>query len=153
MARTGQPRTTQTQDLSATLRSAWHAPFVGRVLNLSAGGMLLATSDLEVGETSHFELAGPGFQFVGLAAVVHRTGQATGLRFLNWEGPAYRPLCVLIAARLRGPVAAQSADRRDPRVPRRVVRLIATPRPVSTSLRPGGGDPPELAGLLVSWAR
>jgi hypothetical protein len=95
--RTGQPRTTLTPDLSATLRSAWHTPFVGRMLNLSAGGMLLADSDLEVGETTHFELAGPGLQFVDLAAVVHRTGHPTGLRFLNWEGPAYRPLCVLIA--------------------------------------------------------
>jgi hypothetical protein len=64
---------------------------------------------------------------VGLAAVVHRTGHVTGLRFLNWEGPAYRPLCLLIAARLRGPVAAHRAGRRDPRVRRHVAKLIATP--------------------------
>jgi hypothetical protein len=78
MARTRQPRTTQTEDLSATLRSAGRARVVGRVLNLSEGGMLVASSDLKVGETASFELAGPDFQFAGLATVAHRTDRAMG---------------------------------------------------------------------------
>ena len=68
MARTRQPRTTQTEDLSATLRSAGRTRVVGCVLNLSEGGMLVASSDLKVGETASFELAGPAFQFAGFLA-------------------------------------------------------------------------------------
>jgi hypothetical protein len=131
MARTRQPRTTQTEDLSATLRCVGRSRTVGRVLNLSEGGMLVAGSDLKVGETASFELAGPDFQFAGLATVAHRTDRAAGLRFLSWEGPAYRPVCALIAARLRRQVAASDhAGRRDPRVLRRVAALIATQRTV-----------------------
>jgi hypothetical protein len=137
MARTGQPRTTQTKDLSATLRFAGSTRVVDEVLNLSEGGMLLASSDLDVGETTHFELEGPGFQFAGLATVAHRTGQATGLRFLSWEGPAYRPLCLLIAARLRGPVTSDHAGARDPRVPRRVAALIAGQRTLDRAAAAG----------------
>jgi hypothetical protein len=128
MAHTRQPRTTQTKDLSATLRSAGRIRVVGRVLNLSEGGMLLAGSDFDVGETATFELEGPGFQFAGLATVAHCTGKAVGLRFLSWEGPAYRPICRLIVARLRGPVASDQAGKRDPRVLRRVAALIARQR-------------------------
>jgi hypothetical protein len=63
MAHRRQPRSTQTKDLSATLRSAGHTRVIGRVLNLSEGGMLFAGSDLDVGETTSFELEGPGFRF------------------------------------------------------------------------------------------
>jgi hypothetical protein len=92
------PRTDQTEDLSATLRSAGRACVVGRVLDLSDGGMLVARSDLDVGDTASFELVGPGFRFAGLATVAHRTDGAVGLRFVSWEGPAYRAVCALIAA-------------------------------------------------------
>ena len=95
------PRTTYTQDLSAILRPPGRSCVIGRVLNLSEGGMLVASSDLDVGETTDFELAGPDFRSAGLAKVAHRTEVATGLRFLRWQGIADRPLRALIAARIR----------------------------------------------------
>jgi hypothetical protein len=128
MADARQPRTTQTRDLSATLWSARHVCVVGRVLNLSDGGMLFGGSDLDVGEQTSFVLEGPGFQFSGLAVVAHRADHATGLRFLGWEGPAYRQICGLVAARLRGPLSSDQARRRDPRVRRRVGAPIAPQR-------------------------
>ena len=51
-----------------------------------------------------------------------------GLQFLSWEGPAYRPICALIAARLRRQAASDHAGGRDPRVLGRVAALIATQR-------------------------
>jgi PilZ domain len=95
------PRITYAQDLSARLRPAGRSCVNGRVLNLSEGGMLVDTSDLDLGGTTHFELAGPDFRFAGVAKVAHRTDEATGLRFLRWQGPANRPLHALISARLR----------------------------------------------------
>jgi hypothetical protein len=94
-------RSTDTSDLTATLRSNGQSCGVGRVLNLCEGGMLVeSSSDLEVGEISGFELAGPGFRYVGFAAVAHRAAGAIGLRFLTWEGPVDHALGALIAARL-----------------------------------------------------
>src|SRR5450755_1088742 len=95
------PRITYAQDLSARLRPTGRSCVSGRVLNLSEGGMLIATRDLDIGGTTDFELAGPDFRFAGVAKVAHRTDVATGLRFLCWQGPADRPLHALIAARLR----------------------------------------------------
>ncbi|MGO9789318.1 MAG: hypothetical protein ACLP8S_07295 [Solirubrobacteraceae bacterium] len=95
-------RTTDTNDLSASLRSSGRSLGVGSVLNLCEGGMLVAiSSDLEVAEIVSFELAGPRFRSVGLAAVAHREDQAIGLRFETWEGPVDRSICDLVAARLR----------------------------------------------------
>jgi hypothetical protein len=95
------PRITCAQDLSATLRPTGRSCATGRVLNLSEGGMLVATGDVDVGGTTDFELVGPDFRFAGLAKVTHRTNVATGLRFLRWHGPADRPLHALIATRTR----------------------------------------------------
>lgn len=96
-------RSTDTRDLSASVRSNRRCGDVGRVLNLCEGGMLLGSrSDLDVAETVGFELVGPGFRYAGLAAVAHRHDGAIGLRFLRWDGPAERPVRVLVAARLRG---------------------------------------------------
>ncbi len=95
-------RTTDTDGLSASLRSNGRSMGVGRVLNLCEDGMLVETSgDLEVGELSGFELAGPGFRYVGFAAVAHGSDGALGLRFVTWEGPVDGALCALVAARLR----------------------------------------------------
>jgi hypothetical protein len=97
------PRSTDTKDLSASLRSDGRCGGVGRVLNLCDGGMLLEiSSDLELAETVGFELVGPGFRYAGRAAVAHRQDGAIGLRFLTWNGPVERPVGVLVAARLRG---------------------------------------------------
>ena len=92
--------------------------------------MLVASGDLEVGETAGFELVGPGFRFAGVATVAHRSDRAMGLRFLSWEGPAYRPVCALIAARLRRQLGYDGTGRRDPRLLRRLVVFTGTERPV-----------------------
>ncbi|MGO9898558.1 MAG: hypothetical protein ACLP0J_02435 [Solirubrobacteraceae bacterium] len=94
-------RTTDTRDLSASLRSSGRSLGVGSVLNLCEGGMLVEiSSDLEVAEIVGFELAGPRFGSVGLATVAHREDEAIGLRFETWEGPVERSICDLVAARL-----------------------------------------------------
>jgi hypothetical protein len=103
------PRIICAQDLSASLRSPGRPCATGRVLNLSEGGMLVATSDVDVGRTTNFELVGPDFRFAGLAKVTHRTGVATGLRFLRWQGPAGRPVRALITARIHQQQADSSA--------------------------------------------
>jgi hypothetical protein len=73
------PRSTDTKDLSASLRSDGRCGGVGRVLNLCVGGMLLeSSSDLEVAETVGFELVGRGFRYAGRAAVAHRQDGAIG---------------------------------------------------------------------------
>ncbi len=96
------PRTTDTKDLSASLRSSGRSLGVGSVLDLGAGGMLVElSSDLEVGEIVGFELVGPRFRSVGLAAVAHREEKAIGLRFDTWEGSVDRSICALVAERLR----------------------------------------------------
>ena len=97
------PLSTDTRDLSASLRSNRRCGDVGRVLNLYDGGMLLeSSSDLDVAQTVGFELVGPGFRYAGLASVVHRQDGAIGLRFLGRDGPVERPVGALVAARLRG---------------------------------------------------
>jgi hypothetical protein len=91
-------RTTDTDDLSASVRFNRR---VGRVLNLCEGGMLVqCSSNLEVGQISGFELAGPGFRYVGFAAVAHRADAALGLRFVTWEGPIDAALRSLVTTRL-----------------------------------------------------
>ncbi len=95
-------RTTDTNDLSASLRSSGRSLGVGSVLNLGEGGMLIEiSSDLVVGEIVGFELAGPRFRSDGLPAVAHREDEAIGLRFETWEGSVDRSICDLVAARLR----------------------------------------------------
>jgi hypothetical protein len=131
------PRTTQTEDLSATLRAARHTCVVGRVLNLSEGGMLVASIGLEVDETADFELAGSGFRFAGVATVAHRNERAMALHFLSWQGQAYRSICTLIAARLRKQLGSSDAGRRDPPVLRRLVVFIGTERTVELAPRRG----------------
>jgi hypothetical protein len=97
------PRSSDTKDLSASLRSDRRCGDAGRVLNLCEGGMLLeGGSDLEVAETVGFELVGPYFRYAGLATIAHREDGAIGLRFLSWDGPVDRPVRALIAARLCG---------------------------------------------------
>jgi hypothetical protein len=116
------------------MRSARRCCVAGRVLNLSHRGMLVASSGLEVDETADFEIAGPDFRSAGVARVAHRTGQATGLHFVSWRGPADRPVSTLIAARLLGQPGSRDAGRRDPRVLRRVVVFIGTQRAAERAL-------------------
>jgi hypothetical protein len=56
-----------------------------RVLDLSAGGMLVAGGDLELGATTRFELVGPHVSTAGLAQVAYRSPTATGLRFVTLD--------------------------------------------------------------------
>ncbi len=96
------PRTSDTKDLSASLRSNGRRWVDGRVLNLSKGGMLVASgSDLDVGDCPGFELSGFDFSYGGRSEVAHRTGGAIGLHFLSWEGLADRAVSALVDARLR----------------------------------------------------
>ena len=105
------PRITRTADLSATLRPAEEpARFGTLILNLSAGGMLIAGGGFGVGESIGIELAGPAFRVAGRAEVVRCTGQTTGLRIVSWQGSAHRPIGAMIAARL--PVASGSLPSR-----------------------------------------
>jgi hypothetical protein len=90
-------RIKDTQDLSARLPSTGNT----RVLNLSEGGMLIAASELEVGEVASFEFAGPDFRSAVLCEVAHRTEEATGLRFIRWDAPARHEIRNLIGARIR----------------------------------------------------
>jgi hypothetical protein len=95
------PRIIYAQELSASLRPTGGSYIVGRVLNLSEGGMLVATSDLDVGGTTDFEVVGRDFRFAGLAKVAHRTDVAIGLRFLRWQRPTDRRLHAMIASSIR----------------------------------------------------
>jgi hypothetical protein len=133
-------RITQTEDLSATMRAAGRRCVVGRVLNLSERGMLVASSGFEVDEATGFELAGPGFRFAGVAKVTHRSDRAMGLRILSWQGQANRPICALIAARPRKQLESLNAGRRDARVLRRLVVFVGTQRAVERA-PPRGRQP------------
>jgi hypothetical protein len=99
-------------DLSVSIRSGVGSRVVGRVINLSEGGMLVATArGDEVGELADFELLGPTFRYAGRARLAHREEGALGLRFLSWDGPATRSLRALVDARLRAQQQLES-DRR-----------------------------------------
>ena len=93
------PRIADTSDLLASLRSIGRSEHVGRVLNLSQGGMLVAGGELKIGEISGFELAGPGFRYAGIAEIAHRTNGALGLRFIWWRARADRSLRELVKQR------------------------------------------------------
>jgi hypothetical protein len=103
MSRTSHdPRTGDTKDLSVSLRANERPSVVGRVLNLSGGGMLVAiSSDLDIGRFADFELSGPAFCFAGRAEIAHREDRAMGLRFVSWDGPVGRSVHDLVVARLR----------------------------------------------------
>lgn len=90
------PRFHPSFHLRAHLRPSGRAAAPGRVLDLSAGGMLVTGSDLRVGERTGFELDGPDFHYAGVAEVAHLTGGTTGLRFLSWQGEADRPVRSLL---------------------------------------------------------
>ncbi len=62
--------------------------------------LVAARSDLVMQQPAGFELAGPGFRFAGQVEIVHRTDRTTGLRFRSWQGPAGRPICALVEARM-----------------------------------------------------
>lgn len=95
------PRTTDTKDLWSSIESAGDAWFDGRVLNLSEGGMLVATSsDLDVATLVGFELEGAGFCYAGHGAIAHRTNDAIGVSFWGWQDGADRPVRALIDARV-----------------------------------------------------
>lgn len=96
--------------------------------------MLVARGDLGVGETGGFELVGPGCRFAGLATVAHRNYRAMGLRFLSWQGLAYRPVCALIGARLPRRLVSGGAGRRDPHPLRRLVVFTGIERPGEPAL-------------------
>lgn len=105
------PRTSDTKDLSASLRSKKRPCMIGRVLNLGEDGMLVAiNTDLEVGEIAGVELSGPGFCYAGIAEVAHREDGAMGLRFVSWQGPVDRLVHALVSGRLSGqPVGSHHA--------------------------------------------
>ncbi len=97
-------RSTDTEDLSVSLRSEGRCCGVGRVLDLWEGGMLVeSNTNLELAQTVGFELAGPNFSYAGLAAVAHREHGLIGLRVVSWEGGSVgRSVRALVAARLGG---------------------------------------------------
>lgn len=113
-------RSTDTDDLSASLRCDEHWCGGGGVLNLSEGGMLVESgvlvesgSELEVAQMVGFELWGADFRYAGLAAVAHRERGSIGLRFVTWEGDRVDgSVRALVAARLRGQhLRAQNAGK------------------------------------------
>jgi hypothetical protein len=94
-------RTTNTQDLEATVWQSSRRCATGTVLNLSEGGMLVAGEGAEVGDVAAVELSGRDFRLAGHAEVVHVTSGATGLHVLGWNGPASRRVQSLIMRRIR----------------------------------------------------
>jgi hypothetical protein len=97
------PRTTDTKDLSVSLRSSGRRWMDSSVLNLSEGGMLIARSaDLDVAATASFELVGPSFCYDGVVEIAHREAEAIGLSFLSWAGATDRSVRALVDARLGG---------------------------------------------------
>jgi hypothetical protein len=119
------PRITDSRDLLASWRAIGSPRTVGRVINLSQGGMLVAGTQLKVGEVTGFELGGPNFRYTGVAKVAHTNGETTGLRFLCWHGQAERPVRTLIQNRShkRHPVTTDSRER-EQSIVRRVAVLI-----------------------------
>jgi hypothetical protein len=101
-------RSADTEDLSVSLRLEGRWCGGGRVLNLCAGGLLLeSSSELDVAQTVGFELCGPNFRYVGVAAVAHREVGSVGLRFVTWEGDRVEgAVRALVAARLRTAAAS-----------------------------------------------
>lgn len=95
------PRTTDTEDVSIRLRPAGRRQPTRRVLNLSEGGVLIAGGQLEVGSTMAFELAAGDLHATGIAEVEHCTGNAAGLRFLQWDPSGDREIHELIHERIR----------------------------------------------------
>jgi hypothetical protein len=93
-------RTGDTEDLFARLRAAGRCSHTLRVLNLSEGGMLVASCELDLGEVVSFEFVGPDCRSAGLAEVAHRTDEATGLRFTRWDASADRAIRNLIVGRI-----------------------------------------------------
>ncbi len=77
-------RTTDTKDLSASLRSNGRLMGVSRVLNLCEGGMLVESpSDLEVGG---LELpVGTQISFAGSGRVAYRTDTTAGVTVDPWH--------------------------------------------------------------------
>ncbi len=134
------PRIVATGDLLATLRPAGRSvQFAGRVLNLSAGGMLIAGRGFEVAESIGVELAGPDFRLAGQGQVVHCTSQTVGVRIVSWEGQAHRPIGAMIAARSR--VAPGLAA---------VARLTShTPNPSGTPAAAVGDEPLGAPSALI----
>jgi hypothetical protein len=61
------------------LRSIGRPAEVGRVLNLSQDGILVAATGLRPGEVTGIELHGPHFRYAGVAKVAHRSSGKTGL--------------------------------------------------------------------------
>ena len=96
------PRTTDTTDLSATVRLRGRSCLNARIVNLSAGGMLVvARGAYPVAAIASVELDGPDFRYAGRAQVARRGDGALGMRFLSWDGLAERSVRSLVAARLR----------------------------------------------------
>jgi hypothetical protein len=130
------PRTNDTHDLLAHVRPTGRPLQVGRVLNLSEGGMLIADGELNVGDTTNFELEGPGFHYAGVAEVAHLTTEGTGLRFLSWQGQDRRLVRSMIERSDWGvPKAARGPDR--PMI-RRVAVLVGPQRPSGHASTPRG---------------
>ena len=137
------PRSTHTQDLSVSLRSSGRSLGVGSILNLCEGGMLVEiNSDLEAAEVVDFELVGPRFRCVGLAAVAHRCDDAIGLCFDTWEGPVDRSIRELVAARLR----RRQPGSHDP-------RELATGLPTAWNARKGAVRKPRSTLPLATATR
>ena len=96
------PRTTDTTDLSATVRLRGRSCLNARIVNLSASGMLVAARGAyPVAAIASVELDGPDFRYAGRAQVARRGDGVLGMRFLSWDGLAERSVRSLVAARLR----------------------------------------------------
>lgn len=93
-------RTTHAQDLSARLTTPGPRPTRRRVLNISQAGMLVTGGGLAVGDTTTFELSGPGFMCSGVAEVTHSTDGTTGLRFVDRDASADRLISTRVSNEL-----------------------------------------------------
>ena len=138
------PRLTNVRDFRARFGSAGGSRSVDRLINLSEGGMLVTDDTLDVGQTTEFELSGPSFHYAGVAKVVHLTNETTGLRFLSWQTHDNRPIRSMIEQLSEWQAPADTSDRREDPVIRRVAVLTGPRRnapPEAPSTPPSGASP------------
>ena len=138
------PRLTNVRNFRATFGSTGGSRSVDRVLNLSEGGMLVADDTLDVGQTTEFELSGPSFHYAGVAEVVHLTNETAGMRFLSWQTHDKRPIRSMLEQLSEWQAPADTSDRREDPVIRRVAVLTGPRRnapPEAPSTPPSGASP------------
>lgn len=87
------PRVGECADLHAAVRPRKGRPAGVEIADLCVGGMgVRPVTGLHIDDLVRFELWGSTFAWSGRARVAHLEADRAGLAFVDWDGPAYRPL-------------------------------------------------------------